>query len=88
MINIKLLGGLALSLMAGFGQRIRPEKYDVTEYFPRGKTKPKQGASNPLRGYYNRHSHALTEYITEQNLRRMMGSKSKRQQRNQRSISA
>lgn len=61
-MSFKLLGeALVLALSGAF--RFGPYAPRV----PQGKAKPKQGTSNPLRGYYANHSHQLTEYASEKN---------------------
>lgn len=63
-ISLLQMAALAAGSMP-IGNRI-----DTRHYSPR---KAKQGGPNPMRGYYARYSHLLTEYLTERNKSKFQG---------------
>ena len=67
-----------LAMAAGMAMSTTPVSDNYGWIPNKGKKRPKQGKSNVLRGYYQKYSHVLTEYCTEQNLKRMQQRKAKR----------
>lgn len=67
-ITLAAVMGLLSNDILSFGRGLIPSR-EPTLYAPRGKTRPKVGASNPLRGYYAKYSNVLTPMGPEINYR-------------------
>ncbi len=57
---------LAAMTLGQYALQFNPPQKDFV-HRTRGQVKPKQGSSNPLRGYYSRYSHVLTPMMPEIN---------------------